>query len=138
MGDYFSIFFHEKILIFPFDDPDLSKREKQSIEEQFNDTTMTLRQKIISEIFYEIYLKPKISHHNTTKVLDGLNSNVIGYLIINIMDDKSMEKLEFFHEKILKNNLPKYLKDNVRIVKPITENKQIDNAILNVDKCYFF
>ena len=123
----------------PFDDPDLSKREKQSIEEQFNDTTMTLRQKIIkegSEIFYEIYLKPKISHHNTTKVLDGLNSNVIGYLdhkYHGLIISGPMEKLEFFHEKILKNNLPKYLKDNVRIVKPITENKQIDNAILNVD-----
>ena len=123
----------------PFDDLDLSEREKQSVEDQLNDTTITLRQKIIkedNEIFYEIYLKPKISHPDTIKVLDGLKSNVIGYLDHKhhgLVISGSMEKLEFFHEKILNNNLPKYLKNYVRIIKPMTENKQIDDAILRVD-----
>ena len=115
-------------------DPQLHMREQQGVEHQLRETTATLSKKTLkneNEVFLQVYTKADPSSSEIQSILKGLKANVIAYtdrkqhgmLISSLMD-----KLQYLSDK----DTPKYLRNGVRIIKALTKDEQVDQAILNM------
>jgi len=120
---------------FDFDDEKLRNRESQGMEKQIIETAKSLEKKTLkkdNEVFYSIYTKAKLSEVDLLSILKGMKAEVVAYLdpkqngvLVSGLSEKITRFLDS-NEKV-----PKYLSEKVRVIKPLTDDEQIED---NFDK----
>ena len=116
------------------DDSQLDEREQRGVEYQLRETTAILSEKTLkeeNEVFLKVYTRANPSELEVRSLLDSLKANVIAYVDRKqhgMLISSTMEKLQFLSNK----DTPKYLTEKVRIIKSLTKDDQLEEAILDM------
>lgn len=117
------------------DDPKLHKREQIGIEHQLRETTTILSKKTLkeeNEVFLQVYTKADPSAMEVQSLLNLLKAKVVAYVDRKqhgMLISSSMKKLQDLSNKDV---APKYLTNQVRIIKTLTNNEQLEESVRNM------